>query len=192
MQRVLGAQAVLHHMASPARRLRVLGELARVLRPGGRALLTVWASEQEDARKLAKCASLEACGAGRWSVCEPSLRCLQPVCSGAPLAGATWRSAHLRKAHLAASFSGGSDKGVAQVGANRQPTCSSHARGRFKLHSGCGGRGIQQARPRRWSCGWRLLCALACAVPSGGCGSCGGHFARGRWRQVICRRLYRH
>ena len=43
------AQAVLHHVASRARRLRLLRELARALRPGGRALLTVWASEQEDA-----------------------------------------------------------------------------------------------------------------------------------------------
>lgn len=51
----LCAQAVLHHVASRPRRLRLLRELARVLRPGGRALLTVWASEQEDARKLAKC-----------------------------------------------------------------------------------------------------------------------------------------
>ena len=42
-------------MASRARRLRLLRELARALRPGGRALLTVWASKQEDARKLAKC-----------------------------------------------------------------------------------------------------------------------------------------
>ena len=52
------AQAVLHHVASQRRRLRLLRELARVLRPGGRALLTVWASEQEDVRKLAKCGGL--------------------------------------------------------------------------------------------------------------------------------------
>ena len=46
-------------MASRARRLRLLREVVRALRPGGRALLTVWASEQEDARKMAKCGRLE-------------------------------------------------------------------------------------------------------------------------------------
>ncbi len=46
--------AVLHHIASAARRVRLLAELARVLRPGGRALVTVWASQQEEPAKLAK------------------------------------------------------------------------------------------------------------------------------------------
>ena len=83
---MVGAQAVLHHVASPARRLRVLGELARVLRPGGRALLTVWASEQEDARKLAKCASLDASAVGVG-------RCMNQVCVASSLSGLVrlWR-----------------------------------------------------------------------------------------------------
>ena len=46
--------AVLHHMSSEARRVRTLSELGRVLRCGGVALVTVWASEQEDPTKLAK------------------------------------------------------------------------------------------------------------------------------------------
>ncbi|PRW57369.1 alkylated DNA repair alkB-like protein 8 [Chlorella sorokiniana] len=44
--------AVLHHIASPARRLALLAQLLRVLRPGGRALVTVWATEQENMRKV--------------------------------------------------------------------------------------------------------------------------------------------
>jgi alkylated DNA repair protein alkB family protein 8 len=39
--------AVLHHLSSGARRAAALAELARVLRPGGTALVTVWALEQE-------------------------------------------------------------------------------------------------------------------------------------------------
>jgi len=46
--------AVLHHVSSAERRVRMLAELMRVLRPGGRALVTVWAQEQQDAKKLAK------------------------------------------------------------------------------------------------------------------------------------------
>lgn len=46
--------AVLHHISSSARRVRLLRELARVLRPGGRALVTVWASQQEEPGKLDK------------------------------------------------------------------------------------------------------------------------------------------
>jgi SAM-dependent methyltransferase len=46
--------AVLHHISSRARRLRLLSELLRVLRAGGRALITVWASEQEEPGKLQK------------------------------------------------------------------------------------------------------------------------------------------
>ena len=44
--------AVLHHIASPQRRLALLEQLLRVLRPGGRALVTVWATEQENMRKV--------------------------------------------------------------------------------------------------------------------------------------------
>ena len=46
--------AVLHHMTTPARRSEMLTELVRVLAPGGKALVTVWATEQEDMKKLAK------------------------------------------------------------------------------------------------------------------------------------------
>lgn len=40
--------AVLHHLASPARRRTAVAELARVVRPGGRLLITAWAFEQEE------------------------------------------------------------------------------------------------------------------------------------------------
>lgn len=39
--------AVIHHLASPQRRLEALREIARILRPGGSALVYVWAFEQE-------------------------------------------------------------------------------------------------------------------------------------------------
>lgn len=39
--------AVLHHVATVARRVHVLSEMARLLRPGGRGLVYVWAMEQE-------------------------------------------------------------------------------------------------------------------------------------------------
>ncbi|XP_017868833.1 PREDICTED: alkylated DNA repair protein alkB homolog 8 [Drosophila arizonae] len=38
--------AVIHHLASSERRLTALNELCRVLRPGGRALVYVWAKDQ--------------------------------------------------------------------------------------------------------------------------------------------------
>lgn len=46
--------AVLHHISTVERRVAMLVELARVLRYGGRAIVTVWASEQEQPGKLAK------------------------------------------------------------------------------------------------------------------------------------------
>ncbi|MEW5315958.1 MAG: hypothetical protein WDW38_007352 [Sanguina aurantia] len=47
--------AVLHHISTASRRLRVLAQLIQVLRPGGKALVTVWAAEQEEpSRTLAK------------------------------------------------------------------------------------------------------------------------------------------
>ncbi|XP_028904008.1 alkylated DNA repair protein alkB homolog 8 isoform X1 [Ornithorhynchus anatinus] len=39
--------AVIHHFATAERRLATLRELARLLRPGGKALVSVWAMEQE-------------------------------------------------------------------------------------------------------------------------------------------------
>ncbi|KAA6429599.1 MAG: tRNA methyltransferase 9 [Trebouxia sp. A1-2] len=46
--------AVLHHITTPARRIHMLKELLRILRPAGKALVTVWATHQEDMKKLAK------------------------------------------------------------------------------------------------------------------------------------------
>jgi alkylated DNA repair protein alkB family protein 8 len=46
--------AVLHHISSIPRRVQFLGEMARILKPGGLGLVTVWASQQEDHKKLAK------------------------------------------------------------------------------------------------------------------------------------------
>ena len=54
--------AVLHHISSVSRRLQLLAELTRILRPGGQALVTVWASEQEDTKKLAKWEPIPASG----------------------------------------------------------------------------------------------------------------------------------
>ena len=44
--------AVLHHMATVERRRELLTELVRVLVPGGKALVTVWATEQENMKKV--------------------------------------------------------------------------------------------------------------------------------------------
>ena len=59
--------AVLHHISSRERRLGLLAEMGRLMKPGARGLVTVWASEQEDKKKLAKWESLghdDASGAG--------------------------------------------------------------------------------------------------------------------------------
>lgn len=40
--------AVLHHLSTPDRRLQAVRELARLLHPGGRGLIQVWAKEQRD------------------------------------------------------------------------------------------------------------------------------------------------
>ena len=72
--------AVLHHMSSTARRLGFLAELARVLVPGGTALVTVWASEQEDRKKLAKWEPIPASNTsaeGKASVSRPALHTVQ-------------------------------------------------------------------------------------------------------------------
>ena len=39
--------AVLHHLATPARRLAALTEMSRVMMPGGRGLVYVWAKDQK-------------------------------------------------------------------------------------------------------------------------------------------------
>jgi hypothetical protein len=46
--------AVLHHLSSEQRRRRAVEELARVVRKGGRILITVWAVEQEDKSLVCK------------------------------------------------------------------------------------------------------------------------------------------
>lgn len=45
--------AVLHHVSTVPRRIHMLKEMAKVLRPGGKALVTVWATEQENMKKVA-------------------------------------------------------------------------------------------------------------------------------------------
>ena len=44
--------AVLHHLSSVSRRMALLLEMVRLLKPGGRGLVTVWASEQENTKKM--------------------------------------------------------------------------------------------------------------------------------------------
>ncbi|KAJ7546816.1 hypothetical protein O6H91_08G055800 [Diphasiastrum complanatum] len=46
--------AVLHHLSSEQRRVRAIEELLRVVRHGGKVLITVWAVEQEDKSLLTK------------------------------------------------------------------------------------------------------------------------------------------
>ncbi len=50
--------AVLHHISSEERRMGLLSEMAKIMKPGAKGLVTVWASEQEDQKKLAKWESL--------------------------------------------------------------------------------------------------------------------------------------
>ncbi|XP_004605211.2 alkylated DNA repair protein alkB homolog 8 isoform X2 [Sorex araneus] len=54
--------AVIHHLATAERRLAALQELVRLLRPGGTALVSVWAMEQEHDSKKSK--YLRGSGAG--------------------------------------------------------------------------------------------------------------------------------
>ncbi|XP_053312443.1 alkylated DNA repair protein alkB homolog 8 [Spea bombifrons] len=46
--------AVIHHLATEERRLKAIQELTRLLRPGGKALIYVWAMEQEYKQKKSK------------------------------------------------------------------------------------------------------------------------------------------
>lgn len=43
--------AVLHHLSTPERRQAFVDEMARILRPGGRAFVTVWAAGASDRRR---------------------------------------------------------------------------------------------------------------------------------------------
>lgn len=51
--------AVLHHLSSVSRRLHLLNELKRILAPNGLALVTVWATKQENMGKIAKWKQLD-------------------------------------------------------------------------------------------------------------------------------------
>ncbi len=42
--------AVIHHLSTKERRIRALREIARILRPGGRALIYVWARNQRQTK----------------------------------------------------------------------------------------------------------------------------------------------
>ncbi|XP_045763065.1 alkylated DNA repair protein alkB homolog 8 [Maniola jurtina] len=46
--------AVIHHFSNQARRLEAISTIARLLRPGGRALITVWAKDQTKSNYLCK------------------------------------------------------------------------------------------------------------------------------------------
>jgi alkylated DNA repair protein alkB homolog 8 len=46
--------AVVHHMASVKRRISFLEGLLKILVPGGRGIVTVWATEQENMKKVSK------------------------------------------------------------------------------------------------------------------------------------------
>ena len=59
--------AVLHHISSPERRQLAVREILRILRPGGRALITVWAREQEDQLLIAKWTPLMGRFTERWA-----------------------------------------------------------------------------------------------------------------------------
>lgn len=52
--------AVLHHLSSVSRRMALLLEMVRLLKPGGRGLVTVWASEQENTKKMSSWESLNS------------------------------------------------------------------------------------------------------------------------------------
>ena len=56
--------AVLHHMSTFERRLAAMTSIVKLLRPGGLALITVWALEQEEAKKVKKWKELEHADAG--------------------------------------------------------------------------------------------------------------------------------
>ena len=51
--------AVVHHLSSFERRVAALTAIVNMLRPGGLALVTVWAKEQEEAKKMKKWKELD-------------------------------------------------------------------------------------------------------------------------------------
>lgn len=97
--------AVLHHMSSRQRRLALLQQLADVLRPGGRGLVTVWATAQEDPAKTiqrwhkiqdgqvtappaaAQQEGQQEEGPGSSAQQQPQQQHAEPVCAGAAAAG---------------------------------------------------------------------------------------------------------
>ena len=46
--------AVIHHLSSKERRLEMIKEIIRILKPDGRALITAWATEQTETKTLQK------------------------------------------------------------------------------------------------------------------------------------------
>ncbi|KAI8102345.1 hypothetical protein M9435_005949 [Picochlorum sp. BPE23] len=52
--------AVIHHLSSVQRRVALIDEITRILRVGGRAIITAWATEQENMKKLAKWEPIDA------------------------------------------------------------------------------------------------------------------------------------
>ena len=52
--------AVIHHMSSVSRRVGLIEEISRILRIGGRAIITAWATDQEDMKKLEKWEKIDA------------------------------------------------------------------------------------------------------------------------------------
>lgn len=66
--------AVVHHFATTERRVGALRELARVLRIGGRLIISVWAMEQRH-RKVIADASLLAISAGIRVLCLTRVQC---------------------------------------------------------------------------------------------------------------------
>jgi alkylated DNA repair protein alkB family protein 8 len=60
--------AVLHHMSTLDRRTALLQQLHRLLRLGGRAIVTVWATQQENMGKVAKWQRLEGSDAADYLV----------------------------------------------------------------------------------------------------------------------------
>lgn len=46
--------AVIHHLATEERRIQMIGEIIRILKPGGQALVTAWATKQTNTKTLTK------------------------------------------------------------------------------------------------------------------------------------------